>query len=135
MDKEILYHGSTTKYIDVFEPQKRFTPGEAVVEPRIYATDLPVFAAMHAFPWSSDEGIDIMFDTTGATLKIPEKYITRLEQPVYIYRLPKDNFIQTPEEKTDHTFHSLNPVQPLGVLGFESVTQAIQHYKGHIVII
>lgn len=125
-----LYHGTLTANIMEFEPRKRFTPGGLDVPPRIYATDRPDFAVMHAFPWSSDEGIDIVEREGKLHLQVPKHLKSRLNQPIYIYKLKGDNFMFTEEEGTGNTYHCEEPLIPEGVEGFDSVTEAVHHYGG-----
>jgi hypothetical protein len=132
-----LYHGSTTGNIKNFKPRKRHTPGGPNVEvgPRIYATDNPAFAAMHAFPWSSDEGIDIDEREGKLILLIPTHLKERLNQEVFIYKINSDTFILTEEEKTGNTYHTESSVMPESVEKFSSVAEAIQHHGGAVVLI
>lgn len=128
-----LYHGTTTPGITEFEPRKRFTPGGRTDTPvRIYASDDPVFAAMHAFPWSNDEGIDIVERGGRPCLLVPRHLEARLGQPVYVYELPGDDFTLTEEEETGNTYHSESAVAPMGVQAFESVIVAIAHFGGEV---
>ena len=130
---KFLYHGTVTANIEEFEPRKRFTPGNAEnVPPRIYATDRPVFAVMHAFPWSSDEGIDIVERHGKLYLQVPEQLKKRLDQPIYIYKLNGDSFVLTEEEESGNTYHSEKPKIPESVESFNSVTEAIHHYGGMV---
>lgn len=67
-----LYHGTLTDNIELLEPRLRYTPGEEEDSPAgIYATDDPAFAAAHAFPWSSLEGIDLHYEG-----RIPKKWVS-----------------------------------------------------------
>lgn len=127
-----LYHGTVTANIKELEPRKRYTPGGGEVPPRIYATDRPDFAVMHAFPWSSDEGIDIVEHEGKLSLLIPEHLKDRLEQSICIYELKGDTFIFTEEEETGNTYHSDTPVIPDSVEEFSSVTEAVKHYGGTV---
>lgn len=127
---EFLYHGTVTADIEEFEPRKRFTPGGADVPSRIYATDRPEFAVMHAFPWSSDEGIDIVEREGKLCLQVPESLKDRLLQRIYIYKLKGDKFVFTEEEETGNTYHAEVPVVPESVQEFNSVEKAIKHYGG-----
>ena len=126
---EILYHGTLTPGIKKFEPRRRFVPGGIENIPaRIYATDDPAFAAMHSFPWSSDEGIDIIEYDGKLVLQVPKIFKERLNTPVYIYQLPADTFILTEEEETGNTYHSDVAVAPKDVSAFSSVIEAVEHY-------
>ena len=127
---KFLYHGTVTANIEEFEPRKRFTTGEADVPPRIYATDRPDFAVMHAFPWSSDEGIDIVERDGKLYLQIPKQLKERLNQPIYVYKLSGDGFVLTEEEETGNTYHCEEPRIPESVERFDSVTDAVHHYGG-----
>jgi len=50
---KFVYHGSIIPDIKIFEPRKRYTPGELSeneIEDAIYAGDDPTYCAAHAFP-------------------------------------------------------------------------------------
>ena len=64
-----VYHGSSVEITEL-EPRERFTPAEGVGS-RVYASDLPAFAAAHAFPWHSGEGIELDIDEGTAVLRVP----------------------------------------------------------------
>jgi hypothetical protein len=131
---ELLYHGTVTSDITNFEPRKRYTPGDAETVPRVYATDRPLFAAMHAFPWSSDEGIDITVREDTLCLQVPKGLSGRLKQAIYVYTLSGATFNFTEEEVTGNTYHTEEPVAPLAVKNFTSVADAIEYYGGVIEI-
>lgn len=130
-----LYHGTVTGGIKEFEPRKRYTPGTSDAPSRIYATDRPDFAAMHAFPWSSDEGIDIAERQGKLYLLVPENLKDRLNQHIYIYKLKGATFTLTEEEDTGNTYHTEEPITPETVEEFASVSEAVEHFGGAVEII
>ncbi len=132
---EFIYHGSITGEIKEFEPRKRYTPSEEVATKRTYASDNPCFAVMHSFPWSSEEGIDIVEKEDKLYLQIPKDLQNRLNQPIYIYKLSGDNFVLTEEENTGNTYHTEKPVKPLSVKRFSTVTEGIEYYGGAIEVL
>lgn len=132
---KFVYHGSTAGDIAEFEPRKRYTPGDLDVPPRVYATPNPAFAAEHSFPWSSEEGIDVIFDDDQTVLVVPEKHKNRLDQKVYVYKIDGSKFTLTKEEGTGETFHCDEHVSPKEARSFESVTSAIEYFGGRVDII
>ena len=129
-----VYHGSITPNIQEFEPRERYKPQEGVGA-RIYATDLPAFAAAHSFPWHSAEGFDLSLVEEKVVFTVPNVHKDRLNALVYIYKLPSDTFNWTAEEKTGHTFDSREQVKPISIENFNSVTEAIQHFGGEVVFL
>lgn len=127
-----LYHGSLVGSIKEFEPRKRYTPGGIDAVPRVYASDKAAFAAMHAFPWSSDEGIDIDERNGTLILQVPESLKERLNQKVFIYTLDAESFLFTEEEGTGNTYHTEECVKPISVEEFGSVAAAVEHYGGTV---
>lgn len=87
---------------------------------------------MHAFPWSSDEGIDITERKGKLYLQIPHQLKERLSQPIYIYKLKGGDFVLTAEEETGNTYHCEIPTMPESVEKFDSVTGAVHHYGGAV---
>ena len=101
---EFLYHGSIAQDITVLEPRKRFTPAGKIEYAAIYASPLPIIAAVHAFPWSSDEGIDFaLTDDQRLILSIPKQYVDRLEQSISIYKISSESFQHTIEDEVGYT--------------------------------
>jgi hypothetical protein len=48
----------------------------------VYASDIPAFAAAHAFPWSTDEGFELSVSGGGrVTLSVPPQHQQRLQCP------------------------------------------------------
>ena len=70
-----IYHGTTKKDLTVIKPFKRYTPGGEdladVIPPRIYATYEPAYAVAHSFPWSSDDGVDIVVEDGLVAVIVP----------------------------------------------------------------
>ena len=118
--------------------KKRYTPGNEetadTIGPRIYATYNPAFAVAHSFPWSSKDGIDIKIETdTSISIVIPKDKRAILNQEICIYTLPDDTFVQTTEEESGLTYHSLTEVTPLNKEIFATVRLAMEHFGGHII--
>ena len=138
---EFLYHGSTTPDIKEFEPRKRLTPGALGKDasPAVYATDHPAYAAAQSFPWSSSEGFDARFKRgliskrERVVLIVPRKFKGRLNQKVYIYKLPGATFeLIEGAAPEGHNFRSLVKVKPVDYKPFETVTKALIHFDGKI---
>lgn len=130
-----LYHGSLTAGIKELEPRERHKPDENIGS-RIYATPLPGWAVAHSFPWSSDEGFDANVEGDNmVVLVVPKGQEERLNVPVYIYKVLGDNFNKTKEEGTGNTFDSKEKVSVIGVEKFNSVTEALKHFRGKAVFI
>lgn len=131
-----IFHGTIKKDLTLIKPFKRYTPGgEALadsIQPRVYATYNPAYAVAHSFPWSSDDGVDILVKDEMVILVISKDKQNVLTQPVCIYTLPDDTFSHTKEEETGLTYHSLQAVTPINCECFDSVTTAIHHFGGNI---
>jgi hypothetical protein len=133
---EILYHGSNVPKIEVIEPRKRYTPGGRNVTERIYAGDLPAFAAAHSFPWGSGEGFDLTIENGKVIFKVPSKFRNCLMQKVYLYKVSSDKFEQTEGEGTGHTYYSREAIRPSEETDeFDSVQEAIEHFGGELTYI
>lgn len=138
-----LYHGSITENINRLEPRQRFTPGNEQNAPEaIYATDDPAFAAAHAFPWASTEGINLYYDEDELNegrpcvhIEVPSALFERLNQPVTLYTLGSKTFSWVEEEVVGRTYRSLEAVQTLGAQRFNTVTEAIETYGGKVIMI
>jgi len=135
---KFVYHGSVTPDIKMFEPRKRYTPGEFSeneINEAIYAGDDPAYCAAHAFPWGSEEGFNLFYENDKVVLEVPEKYKDSLNQKVYIYKLPSSAFKLLDIEPKGHNFWSKEKVKPIGIQKFNSVTEAIKTLGGKIRII
>ncbi len=134
-----IYHGTNKKDLTVIKPLKRYTPGGEVladsIQPRVYATYSQAYAVAHSFPWSSDDGVDILVRDETVTLVVPNDKQKVLEQLVCIYTLPDDTFSHTREEETGLTYHSLQEVIPADCQCFDSVTSALHYFGGNIKLI
>ena len=129
-----LYHGSLNGDIKVLEPREGHTPAEGVGK-RIYATQLPAWAAAHSWDWSSDEGIRLSIeDEDRVLLQVPRAHAERLDVPVFIYRLPSGTFNLLPGG-SGYTFDSTEKVRTADVQKFNSVKEAVEHFGGKVVII
>lgn len=120
----------------MLEPRKRFVPG-GVEDSRwpalIYASELPAFAAAHAFPWSSTEGFRLTVSVDArVTLSVPELHRNRLQQPIYLYQVPAGSFTLTAAEHTGHTYHSDLSIPVLACAHFPTVEEAIEHHGGTV---
>lgn len=130
-----LYHGTNVQNIEEFEPRKRLIPGGANedVPQRVYAGDNPAFVAAHSFPWMTGEGFDLSFNDAGeVTFRVPKQFRERLQQRVYVYKVPSGQFALTSGEGTGHTYHSENNVKPVACQTFETVQEAIEHFGGKV---
>lgn len=127
-----LYHGSLTSDIAEFEPRERHKPDENI-GPRVYATQMPAWAAAHSWDWSSDEGINLEIKNEKVILEVPSKFKDRLNVPIYIYKLPSDSFNILSGEGSGKTFSSTEKVRPLEVERFNSVNEAVEHFGGEVV--
>jgi len=134
-----IYHGTTKKNLDVIKPFKRYTPGGEdladSIPPRIYASYKPAYAVAHSFPWSSDEGIDIVVADDDITVVVPKNKQDVLKQEVCIYKLTDTTFNLTEEEESGLTYHSTEEVLPKECLCFNNVELAMKHFGGKIRII
>ena len=136
MKPEFLYHGSNVPNIEAIEPRKRYTPSSSPDVPeRVYAGDLPAFAAAHAFPWGSNEGFVLSIEGGKVVFKVPFKFKSRLMQEIYLYKIPSDKFELTSGEGTGHTYHSQGVINSVETQKFNSVQDAIEHFGGEVVYI
>ncbi len=136
---KLIHHGTTRQGLGVIKPFKRYTPGGAdfadTIPARIYASYEPAYAVAHNFPWSSDDGVDIVVDDGVVTVVVPANKAEVLEQTVCIYMLPDDTFTFTTEEEMGLTYHSAEEVTPTDYQCFDSVTEAMVEMGGKIKLI
>lgn len=130
-----FYHGSTVQGLTTLEPRKRYTPAGKIDFAAIYASPDPAFAAMHAFPWSSDEGFDIEMNGGKTVLIVPSVKAERLNVPISIYKIPSDDFQITKEETTGETWHTSEPVPVLEETKYDNVKQALENLGAAIRLI
>jgi hypothetical protein len=134
-----IYHGTVQKDLSVIKPFKRFTPGGEdladTIPPRIYATYEPAFAVAHSFPWSSEDGIDIVLVDGVVTIVLPKDKQQVLEQEICIYTLTDDGFEYTAEEETGLTYHTEEEVVPLKCDCYQSVTEAMEKLGGKVTVL
>lgn len=126
-----LYHGTVTSGITTLEPRKRYTP-QGVDLKAIYATPLPAFAAAHAFPWSTDEGVDLDIVEGKVVLVVTESFKERLNVKIYMYKVSAENFEQTKDELTGYTYHTTVATPVISVEEFNDVQSAILHFGGEV---
>lgn len=132
----ILYHGTVTSRIEKFKPRKRCTPGELDnVGAQIYAGLTPAYAAAHAIPWSSSEGVRLSCSNNSVTFEVPKKIEERLNQPIYVYEVPSNTFKLLNISPKGYNFASKESVRPVSVEGFDTVWEAIEKYGGRITIL
>lgn len=122
----LLYHGSTTQNLTLLKPHHRYSPAGAISYGAIYATPSLAFAATQAFPWSSDEGIDVEVNNTKMILTIPLSLKARLLVPVSIYKISDDKFVHTKEETMGLTWHATEPVEVIEEVKYESALKALE---------
>lgn len=134
-----IYHGTTKHGLDVIKPFKRYTPGGEnmadSIPARIYATYEPAYAVSHSFPWSSDDGVDIVIEDRVVTVVVPAEKASVLEQAICIYTLSDDTFTFTAEEEMGLTYHSTEEVTPTNCRCFNSVSEAMDIMGGKIKLI
>lgn len=133
---QLVYHGSSTPMLTTLEPRKQSIPREverAAWPELVYASDLPAFAAAHAFSWGTDEGFQLVVSAGGrVTMLVPGQHRHRMQRPVYLYAAYAGSFVSTSEEHSGHTFHSSEPVAVLSCAAFASVEEAIKHHGGDV---
>jgi hypothetical protein len=116
----------------------RFIPvgvSEAHWPALVYASDIPAFAAAHAFPWSTNEGFELSASGVGrVTLSVPPQHQQRLQCPAYLYAVRANSFVSTVSEGSGHTYHSDAPVQVLSCTPFRTVEEAIKSHGGIIAL-
>lgn len=127
-----FYHGSVVGNLTVLEPHKRYTPSALINFEAIYATPVAAFAAAHAFPWSSEDGIDIVIEQSVVTLLCPSSQIEKLSVPISIYKVSDVTFVKTTVEETGYTWHSLVAVPVVEELRYADVATAMTAQGGHI---
>lgn len=127
-----LYHGSTTQNIKILEPRIRYTPAGKIDFAAIYASSSASFAACHSFSWSSDQGIDIEIKNSQIVLVVPRRLKDCILMPISIYKVSAADFIQTKEEETGYTWHSIKPVPVLEEDKYQSVKEALEKTGGAI---
>ncbi len=134
-----IYHGTIKNNLGIIKPFKRFTPGGAdiaeQIPPRIYATYNPAFAVAHSFPWSSEDGVDIVITDGVITIIVPKEKAVILAQSICIYTLLDDSFSHTTEEETGFTYHSEAEVIPVACQCFTNVTEAMDFFGGKVQLI
>lgn len=134
-----IFHGTTKQNLTIIKPFKRYTPGgedvaDSIPE-RIYATYEPAFAVAHSFPWSSEDGIDIVVEDEKVVILVPHDKQEVLKQTVCIYALPDKSFECTKEEETGLTYHSVEKIAPISYECFESVQQAMKECGGIVKLV
>src|SRR3989344_5542263 len=136
--KKFLYHGSIVASIKELEPRKRYTPGVlgSNAKPAVYAAANPAYAAGHGFPWGSSEGFDIYENNGIVILAVPKKYKSRLNVPLFVYKIPWKKFILLKKDSPKTRIYiSYRKVKPAGVKSFKNVKEAIEYYGGKTKII
>ncbi len=130
-----LYHGTQTDNIDVLEPRQRYYPGtDTAPRPAIYATDVQAYAAAHAFPWATEEGVDLHFEENQVVLEVPKALEDRLNKPIFIYTIPGDTFQAVTEDEMGHNFRSTERVKCLAKKQFATVIEAVTSLGGTVII-
>jgi hypothetical protein len=108
---------------------------EAHLAALVYASNIPAFAAAHAFPWSTNEGFELSVSGVGrVTLSVPPQHQQRLQCPAYLYAVLADSFVSTVSGGSGHTYHSDAPVQVLSCTPFRSVEEAIKSHGGIVAL-
>lgn len=131
----ILFHGSQTDNIEILEPRKRFVLGKDLSSPfAIYATDHPAYAAAHAFPWATTEGVNLYFNRQQVILEVPKAIEERLKKPIFIYTVPAETFEVVTCDALGHNFRSVKPVRCVAKRRFETVIEAVTSFGGTVTI-
>ena len=98
-----LYYASPTQNLKILDPQKQTSTGAHEERKKeIYASNDKSYAAAFCFNWNSSEGFTYEKQGTDPWhLKVPPKYIKRLQKPCSIYTVEDKTFrdlnISTPE--------------------------------------
>jgi hypothetical protein len=133
---EFLYHGSSMPDIETFELRNNRVPAGHMDAPaRIYAGDIPSFAAAFSFRWGANEGYELSVEKDNIVFKVPSKFKDRLMHKVYLYKVPSDKFELTEGEGTGHSYHAQESLKPTEVQEFSSVQDAIEHFGGKVIYI
>lgn len=132
---EYLYHGSVVQELTILEPRKRYTPSESIEFSAVYATPLAAFAVTHVFPWSSEDGFDVVVKDRVVTLICPKLLQDKLNVPISIYTLPVTTFVLTTVEETGYTWHSTQSVEVIEELKFNNVNEGLKYYGAVIQLI
>lgn len=135
-----FFHASPTGDIQEFEPRKRSTPGTMEHEEvplAVYAGDDPAYVAAHGFLWGSAEGFRLGYEGSKVVFEVPQQHAKRLEQKVYLYKLPKDTFVVLENvPPLGHNFWSTAAVKPVeSPQEFQSIREAIECFGGEVRII
>ncbi|MDB5258978.1 MAG: hypothetical protein JWO73_186 [Candidatus Taylorbacteria bacterium] len=109
----------------MLEPRKRYAPAGKIEFAAIYATPLPVFAAAHSFPWSSDGGVGLDVIHGNVSISVPKELKSRLLVPISIYKVPSDGFENTKEEMTGYTWHATRSVEVIEEVRYPSAEAAL----------
>jgi hypothetical protein len=134
-----LYHGSIVSGLEYLGPRHRYTPGVENQSPEgVYASDDAAFAAGHAFPWQTLDGILLGYfgDETTMTLQIPVTMRRLLDQSISVYTVePKDFVVLSDVQPSGRTYRSLERVKCYEEKRFESVWEAFTTYGGQIRVV
>jgi hypothetical protein len=136
-----LYHGSVVSGLEYLEPRHRYTPGVEDQSPEgVYASDDAAFAAGHAFPWQTSDGVLLGYfsdeKTAPMTLQIPVHMRRLLDQSISVYTVdPKDFVVLSDVEPSGRTYRSLERVKCYEERRFESVWEAFTTYGGEIRVV
>ncbi len=128
-----MYHGSPVDDIEVLEPRAESTFGIEGAEAyaRVFASNNPAYAAGHGFRWP--RGVDFGLDHAGGpvTLRVSAGSAQCLEQPLFLYVLPRDGFELAPHiQPAGYNYAIDHSVRPLRIERFTSVRAAAEFYGG-----
>lgn len=132
----ILYHGTTVANLKILEPRLRHTPEslKGQKRPLIYSTPDPLYAAGHAFNWTSDEGIDLFKEEGKIALWIPVCHETKLHVKIFVYEVSADKFkLLEKDDAGCEIYISESSAKIIGVKEFESVYEAFEFYGGKVI--
>ena len=129
---QFLYHGSPISGLKRLEPHKRFTPAGNIEYHAVYASSLPLVAAAHSFPWTSDEGVDFVVKGESVMLVVPQEIRDRLLQSVSVYTISAITFRHTAEDVSGYTWDSQEVVDVIEEKKYPSVEAAFADLGGSI---
>ncbi len=123
-----LYFGSATQRLS--SPLAPRLPQSAhsdytKVRPSLYATSDKAYASVFTFPWTEEEGFE--FGKSGKTghyiLKIPYRFLIRLEQPCSLYTV-QGSFSRLPISTPEYVTH--DPVDILHEEQYKTVSECLE---------
>lgn len=121
----VLYHASSNKNIDVFEPRKEKVrdPKEG---PRIFATPDKRLATIFLVPTDDRWATSGLFGTTPYLVVSDEKRFREMDMGGAIYSLPSDSFVSDPDKGLrELEWTSASSVRPIGKEEYDSALEVM----------